>query len=226
MNYPVTVRDYQIRLNSLKLPNSTVLVVDGMNGPKTRKEIELAVRTLGLQSGVQIFDPSGINRVHWHWTASTYNVTWDVRRHYNNVFDHEGNEYDGGTPAQQQAMYLPNRFGVSHTLNGNTGAVGLAVVGMSGANANWGANTVDQGKFPMTWEAIDAMLEKTVEYCRAFDIKPSPWTTLTHAEVQTNIGIRQNGKWDIRCLPDNPKQLLTEIAAGNALRKRMMEKFW
>jgi len=223
----MTVRDYQIRCNSLALPGSTVLTVDGMNGPNTRKQIELVRRQLGLRDVKEMFDPSGITRVHWHWTASTYDVTWDVRSHYNDVFDEHGHEFDGGAPAHLQASYdWRNKIGVSHTFNANTGAIGLAVAAMAGASANWGASTVDPGKYPMTQEQIDAMLKKTVEYCRAFDIKPSPWTTLTHAEVQTNINIRQKGKWDIRCLPENHKQLLSEKAAGDLLRKRMMEKFW
>lgn len=226
MNFPRSVRDYQIRVNSLALPGSTVLTVDGMNGPNTQKQIALAMHQMGISNQQDLFDPSGITRVHWHWAASTYNVTWDVRRHYNDVFDEKGNEFDGGAPAQQQAAYIPYKVGVSHTLNGNTGAIGLSCAGMAGATVNWGASTVDMGKYPLTWEAIDAMLKKTVEYCRAFDIKPSPWTTITHSEVQTNIGIRQNNKWDIRVLPDNPKQLLTEKTAGDILRKRMMEKFW
>jgi hypothetical protein len=196
-----------------------------MNGPNTRGEIANAVRQLGLNDPEELFDPSGINRIHWHWAASTYSVNWNVRRHYNGVFDYEGNQYDGGCPPQQQAAYVPYKVGVSHTLNANTGAVGLTFAGMAGATANWGANTVDQGSYPLTWKGVDAMLEHTAELCRLFDIKPSPWTTITHCEVQTNIGIKQRNKWDIRVMPES-KTLLTEKSAGDILRARMMEKFW
>lgn len=220
-----SIRDYQIRVNSMAVEGSTVLTVDGMNGPNTRKQIALAMKAYGYDSSDELFDGDGINRVHWHWTASTYNVSWDVRKHYNGVFDHEGNEYDGGAPAQQQAFYMPGRVGVSHTYRANTGAIGLSVAAMSGASANWGSRTVNPGKYPMTWEGIDAMLERTARYCRQFGIIPSPWTTITHAEVQTNIGIRQRGKWDIRCFPDS-NVLHGEKAAGDILRARMMEKFW
>jgi len=196
-----------------------------MNGPNTRKQIAIVKNHMGVYHDEDIMDPSGITRVHWHWTASTYEVTEDVCRHYNGVFDKDGNEYDGGAPAQQQAAYIPGKVGVSHTLNGNTGAIGLSVAAMGDATANWAENTVNQGKYPLTWEQIDAMLKKTVKYCRAFNIIPSPWTTITHCEVQTNIGIRQRGKWDIRSLPDT-KQLYLEKVAGDLLRTRMMEKFW
>lgn len=227
MSYPMSVRDYQIRCNSLALPGSTVLTVDGMNGPITRKQIDLVVHQLGLRKKEDMFDPSGVTRVHWHWTASTYDVVWDVRSHYNDVFDENGYEYDGGALAQHQASYdWRSKIGVSHTFNANTGAIGLAVAAMSGASANWNASTVNPGKYPMTQIQVDSMLKKTVEYCKMFNIKPSPWTTLTHAEVQTNIGIHQKGKWDIRVLPDNPTKLLGEREAGDMLRARMMEKFW
>jgi hypothetical protein len=221
-----TVRDYQIRCNSLALPGSTILKVDGMNGPATRRELAIAKHHYGVDDQREIMDPSGIYRVHWHWAASTYSVTWAVIRHYNAVFDRDGNKHDGGSPPEQQAIYSPPRFGVSHTFRANTHAVGLSVAAMAGAKTNWGTGVVDQGQYPLTWAAIDGMLEETVDLCREFDIKPSPWTTITHCEVQTNIGIKQKNKWDIRVLPCNPTKLLSEREGGDILRARMMEKFW
>lgn len=220
-----SVRDYQIRCNSLRLPESTVLEVDGMNGPNTRKQIALVMKAKRVSNQEDIMDPSGIYRIHWHWTASTYAVNWDVVKHYNYVFDKDGNKYDGGTPPQQQAVYIPNKFGVSHTLNANTHAVGLSVAAMGGAEANWSTGAVNQGKYPLTWEGIDAMLKETAILCKIFDIRPSQWTTLSHAEVQGTLGIKQNGKWDFQVLPDNPTKLMTAQATGDILRKRMQEKF-
>jgi hypothetical protein len=222
----ILVRDYQIRCNSLRLPGGTILAVDGMNGPNTQKQIAMAMGHFHVKNQKDIMDPSGIFRVHWHWAASTYNVTWDVVRHYNAVFDKDGNKHDGGSPPEQQAIYAPPRYGVSHTFRGNTHAVGLSVAAMAGAEVtNWGTGVVDQGKYPLTWAGIDGMLEETMDLCREFDIKPSPWTTITHCEVQTNIGISQRNKWDIRVLPDNPTKLLGEKEAGDILRARMLEKF-
>ncbi len=222
----ISVRDYQIRCNSLAVPGSDTLLIDGMNGPNTRKQIAKAMSYMGVSDMKEIMNPSHIFRVHWHWTASTYAVNWDVVKHYNGVFDKYGNKHDGGAPAQQQAAYIPSRVGVSHTYRANTHAVGLSVAAMAGAKVtSWSQGTVEQGKYPMTWEGIDAMLEETADLCREYDIRPSPWTTITHAEVQTNIGIKQRGKWDIRVLPDNPRKLLGETEAGNILRKRMIEKF-
>ena len=219
-----SVRDYQIRLNSLNIPNSEELVVDGMGGPKTRAQIAFAVAEMDLAEKADLFDPSGITRIHWHWTASTYNVDWNVVKHYNNVFDSEGNIYDGGSPPEQQAVYNHRTgIGVSHSYRANTGAIGLSVAAMHGATSK--GVVVDQGKYPLTWKGIDAMLETSMEYCREYDIRPSKWTTITHAEVGTNISIKQRGKWDIRVLPDNPNVLLGSEQCGEILRKRMVEKF-
>lgn len=224
MSYPRTVRDYQIRINSLFFTTTfTPLKVDGMNGPKTRNGIDMAMKLLCVDNRNDIFDPSGITRVHWHWTASGYVVTPRIVSHYNDVFDYEGNHYDGGAPAQQQSVYIPNKYGVSHSLGSNTGAIGMAFAGMAGAKQT--SSTVNQGKYPLTWEGIDGMLERTMEYCDMYDIKVSPWTTLTHAEIQRNLGIRQRGKWDIQCLPDEPGILRTSAEVGDILRKRMVEKF-
>ena len=224
MKFPRTVRDYQIRCNSMGFAGSTVLKVDGMNGPNTRKQIALVQDVLGVDDKRDIFDPSGITRIHWHWTVSGYKVTPRITNHYNGVFDFEGNEYDGGAPPQHQAEYS-RHMGVSHSLSSNTGAVGLAVACLAGVKANWGSMTVDQGKYPVTWEGIDAMLEKTMELCEDFDIYPSPWTTLNHAEIQPNLGIRQKGKWDIQILPSTPNTILSAKAAGDMMRARMLEKF-
>lgn len=227
MTFPHTVRDYQIRCNSMCLPGSTVLKVDGMNGPNTQKQIFIVQDHLGVDTKQEIFDPSGITRIHWHWAVSTYDVTPRVRSHYNGVFDYEGNEYDGGAPAQHQANYSygQNKVGVSHTLSANTGSVGLSVACLSGVRPDWSEMSVIQGKYPVTWKAIDAMLEKTAELCEAFDIYPSKWTTLNHAEVQPNLGIRQKGKWDIQILPHEPNKIQTASGAGDLMRSRMLEKF-
>jgi hypothetical protein len=208
----------------MSISKSTVLKVDGMNGPNTRRQVSLVQEYLGVDNKIDIFDPSGITRIHWHWTVSGYSVTPQTVKHYNGVFDCEGNEYDGGSPPQHQANYGYN-MGVSHTLNANTGSVGLAVACLAGVKPDWGSMTVKQGKYPITWNSLDSMLEKTMELCKLYNIYPSPWTTLTHAEIQPNLGIRQRGKWDIQILPDEPTKIISAIDAGNKLRKRMLDNF-
>lgn len=222
-----TIRDWQIRINSLGILGELKLeplVVDGKQGAKTRHAIEMVQQHYGYTTKEEIFFSSQLSRVHWHWAASSYNVTEELRSHYNLVVDSQGDLIDGGAPPLQQAHYIPGKVGVSHTLNANTGAIGISMACMG--NASTQGNLVDMGKYPMTWKMIDSMLEATVDYCKRYDIKVSAYTTLSHAEVQENLGIRQNGKWDIRVLPDNPTKLLGAREAGDRLRTRMVEKFW
>lgn len=221
------IRNYQIRINSLgflQRQGFDPLVVDGMEGEKTRSAIEQGLSYYGFSHKDLLLSPSGILRVHWHWTAGSYTVSDETASHYNMVIDYKGQRYDGGALPAQQAAYIPGQVGVSHTLNANTGAIGISVACMHGATTS--GDKVTMGKYPMTWESIDEMLKATAELCKEFDIVPSPWTTLSHAEVQPNIGIKQRGKWDIRVLPDRPNALLDAREAGDILRKRMNEKFW
>lgn len=216
-----TTRDFQIRLNSLGFLHEygkPLLAVDGLKGRNTRQAIELALKHFNEANPEDLFDPNGINRIHWHWTGGSYEVTHSTLSHYNDVHTFDGDSHDGA-PALQQVYYQPGRVGVSHTRMANTGAIGQAVACMHGATEN--GRKVDAGKYPITWDGIDAMLERSAEYCKMFDIRVSPWTTITHAEVQTNIGIRQRGKWDIRVLPDDLTTLLGVREAGNILRKRL-----
>jgi hypothetical protein len=134
------------------------------------------------------------------------------------VFDHEGNHYDGASPAMHQASYDWRRgIGVSHTRYCNTGVIGMAVAAMHGAKdypkLKWGS-------YPMTWEGIDAMLERVIEYSIEYDIPITPWSVMTHAEVQETLGIKQRAKWDIRCLPGDTEVSDARIV-GDRLRERM-----
>jgi hypothetical protein len=222
MGFNRTIRDYQIRLNSLGIL-SKPLVVDNLTGPKTRSALALGLEYLGVKKNEEIFHSSGLTRVHWHWTASSYTVTDGDLDHYNDVIDHLGNRFPGEAPAEDQAYYRAGYRGVSHTLNANTGAIGISIDCMHGAMAQ--GPKVDPGAYPLTWDAVDGMLMRTAEYCKRFNIKVSKWTTLSHAEVQENIGIKQNGKWDIRVTPDDPTKLLTALEVGDIFRARLVDKF-
>jgi len=164
-----------------------------------------------------LFNQSGLHGIIWHWSASSYGVTEEVLSHYNDGHDYLGNSYDGGARAEHQANYnWRTGVGVSHTRNSNTGRIGQTVIAMGGAEG-W---PLDEGNFPITWAGIDAMLMRSIDYHYQFDIPISPWSTLTHAEVQPTLGIAQRGKWDIRWFPEETK-VVSARAGGDILRKRM-----
>lgn len=217
MNY--TVKEYQARVNAIF--NSSLLVVDGMTGPKTRQGIKDAMQCKSVKNKKDLFHSSGIRGIVWHWTASTYAVNDEVCSHYNDVHDYEGNSYEGGARAEHQVNYDWRRgIGVSHTRNMNTGWIGQSVAAMAGSDG-W---PMRWGKYPLTWEGIDAMLERSAEYAEAFDIPVTKWTMLSHAEVQPTLNVRQENKWDYMVLPGDSR-VSDPVMIGDILRKRLQDKF-
>jgi hypothetical protein len=211
----ITNRDLQARLLALGFKPGKV---DGMLGPKTRAARAAAYEALEVSRDEDLFHFSGLHRVHWHWTGGAHKIIALERKHYNGLSDRDGNHYDGLWRPEAQASYVAGRHGASHTLNANTGAIGEAVDAMAGAKERpfkWGKN-------PLTWEGINAMLSATGAHCRNFDIPISKWSTLTHAEIQANLGIRQRWKWDYTILPDMEKPR-SAAWVGDRLRERLVD---
>ena len=212
-----TTREYQGRVNGIM--GGPVLTVDGMLGPKTRSAISEAMKIKGVRDAKDLFT-RGVRGIVWHWTAGAHGVIDLERDHYNWVFDNLGNVYDGNHSVQDQVNYDHTRgVGASHTKSMNTGWIGLSVDAMAGAiesPLNWGTN-------PVTWKGIDAMLDWTMDLCKEYDIPVSPWTTLSHAEVQQTLGVQQRFKWDYKVLPGYTR---AEDARkiGDVLRDRMLKR--
>jgi len=214
-----TKRDLQARVNALLWADhpDDMMAVDGMDGPTTRKRVAQAMDLRKVKREHLLFNQSGLHGIRWHWAASSYAVNEEVLSHYNDGHDHLGNSYDGGARAEHQANYnWRTGVGVSHTKNNNSGIIGQAVIAMGNAEG-W---PLDVGQYPMTWVGIDAMLMRSIDYHHQFDIPISPWSMLTHAEVQPTLGIAQRGKWDIRWLP-NGSTVVDARKAGDILRARM-----
>lgn len=212
------VKDYQGRVNGIL--RGPVLEIDGQMGPMTRAGIDKAMRKRGVSNKHDLFD-RGVRGVIWHWTAGAKGLIELEKDHYNFLTDVDGNIYDGNHTVAAQVAYDWRRgVGASHTLSMNTGWVGISQDAMAGATGwpmNWGSN-------PITWAGVDAMLEQTAEVCDEYNIPMSKWTTLSHAEVQQTLGVRQKNKWDYMVLPGMPKPI-DAVEVGNILRERMMEKF-
>ncbi len=73
------------------------------------------------------------------------------------------------------------------------------------------------GPCPMTRAQVEGLVRATATLCRMYDIPVSRWSTLSHAEIQPTLGIRQRFKWDITWLPgmDRPGD---PIEVGDKLR--------
>ena len=189
-----SVRDVQARCAALGFDPGPI---DGMMGPQTRRATAAAFEARGVRKVADLFGPSGLHRVHWHWTAGADGLIDMERRAYNELVDRDGNVWDGVFRPEAQATYRIGRA-ASHTLNANTGAIGLAADAMAGAQER----PFFAGAAPLTWPQVHALCERTAQHCEMYDIPVSKWSTLTHAEVQPTLGIRQRFKWDITWLPD------------------------
>mgnify|MGYP003629433539 FL=1 len=207
-----SIRDQQARCAALGFNPGPI---DGMLGPKTREATSAALRTRGGRSVSDLFHPSGLHRIHLHWTAGAYGVIDMERRAYNELIDQEGNVHQGVFRPEAQATY---RIGhaASHTLNANTGAIGLSVDAMAGAVER----PFNPGLSPITESQIDALCERAAHYAILYDIPVARSSILTHAEVQPTLGIRQRFKWDITWLPgmDGPGD---PVAVGDRLRRKI-----
>lgn len=214
-----TVRDYQGRVNAIH--QSGILTVDGMMGPKTREGIESAMKIRRVHRKEDLFD-RGVRGVVWHWTAGAQGLIELERDHYNFLTDTKGNIYDGNHTIPSQVAYDWRKgIGASHTKNMNSGWISISQDAMAGAKQT---NPITWGSNPITWEGIDAMLEKTWELCEEYNIPVSKWSTLSHAEVQPTLGITQRWKWDYAVLPGDETSR-NPVHVGDELRKRMVKLY-
>jgi N-acetyl-anhydromuramyl-L-alanine amidase AmpD len=154
-----------------------------------------------------------MDRIILHWTAGNYTPTDDDKLHYHILIDGDADLVRGAPPISGNAR--PARgMRASHTLNCNTGSIGVSMCAMAGAKER----PFDGGKAPLKrvqWTKAAAVI---ADLCRTYGIPVSPKTVLTHAEVQANLGITQRGKWDIARLPwdaryDTPRECGDQMRA-------------
>lgn len=211
----ITTRDYQGRVNGIF--GQAQLTVDGMAGPKTRDGIARAMNQMNVRRKEDLFD-RGVRGVVWHWTAGANGLIALEKDAYNFLHDTKGNTYDGNSTIAEQVMYdWRQGIGASHTKSMNTGWIGQSIDAMAGAKQT---NPITWGSHPITWEGIDAMLEHTADLHREYGFPISQWTTLSHAEVQPTLGIKQRWKWDYTVLPGDTKSR-HPVEVGNVLRDRL-----
>lgn len=160
--------------------------IDGVMGARS-KAAEAAARAAQAKRGKPLIHPSGLTRIHWHWTAGAHSANATDRQHYHIVIE------GAGLVIQIAPCDAPR----SHTLNANGGAIGVSMCAMAGAVER----PFSAGPYPVTSAQIGALARETARLCLVYDIPVSRWSTLSHAEIQPSLGIKQRQKWDICWLP-------------------------
>lgn len=181
-------------------------VFDGDLGPRSQAAIAAAT-AFQRQRGLPFVHPSGIVRIHWHWTVGHHKAGAADRLHYHWVFEGDGTEI----------ACHPESEILAHTLNCNTGALGLSLCGMVGAREN----PFTAGPEPFTPAALAAMIHRTALLTQKYDIPVSRLSTLSHAEVSTSLGVLQKGKWDIAWLPGQAMPL-PPVSVGDRQRAMVL----
>jgi len=187
-----SVRDVQARLNALGYNAGTV---DGIQGPKTRRAFREAKEDLG-----NIFHKSGLHRIHMHWTGGAYGDIALERAHYHVIVLENGKVVSGDLKPEANVNCTDGQY-AAHTRAANSGAIGVAVDAMGGAKES----PFFAGKYPITEIQMRSLAREVANLCETYDIPVSRWSTLTHAEIQPTLGIKQRWKWDITWLPGMDK---------------------
>lgn len=153
-----------------------------------------------------------MSRVIVHWTAGAHKATDFDRQHYHILIEGDG-KLVRGIPSIKLNEVPAKKGYAAHTLNCNSGSIGVSLCCMAGAVES----PFKAGSFPMTEKQFDTLAEVVADLCKAYDIDVSPKTVLSHAEVQTNLGIKQRGKWDYTRLAFDPS-VIGAKACGDKLR--------
>jgi hypothetical protein len=156
---------------------------------------------------------ANIARIIGHWTAGNYSPTDFDKGHYHVLIDGQGKAVRGKPSIALNGLPKAQSGYAAHTLNCNTGSIGISICAMAGAVES----PFNAGKAPITSAQWAAFVLAIADLCERYKIAVTPKTVLTHAEVQANLGIKQRNKWDISRLPFDLK-VVGAKAVGDKLR--------
>jgi N-acetyl-anhydromuramyl-L-alanine amidase AmpD len=154
-----------------------------------------------------------INGVILHWTGGANRPNARDRRSYHVLVDGDGELVRGVASIAANGVGSTLRPRASHTLDCNTGWVGVSLCGMLAAREF----PFDAGLQPINRTQWVAAAEAVASLCARYRIAVTRETVLSHAEVQGTLGIRQRQKWDITRLPWD-SSTVGALACGDAFR--------
>lgn len=155
-----------------------------------------------------------MERIIVHWTAGGYGISDNDLSHYHFLIDQFGGGWRGLNPVSGNARTNKSGDVTSHTKDCNTGSIGISVAAMGNAIEE----PFDAGPWPITTLQWDALIKAVVELSIFYKIPVDRETVLMHGEVQANLGIKQDGKWDIGRLPFAEDLFHNSAEVGDYLR--------
>jgi len=195
------------------------LEVTAVLNPETTAALDIVLAGLSVSAGIVPSDwmpAAKMDRIIFHWTAGAHKASGLDRAHYHILIEADG-KLVRGIPTIAANAAGGKGFRASHTLNCNTGSIGLSLCCMAGAVEA----PFDSGLAPMTRAQWDKLAPVVADLCRRYSIPITPRTVLSHAEVQGTLGIKQFGKWDIARLAFDPS-VKGATACGDMLRTAAM----
>ncbi|MEM9341596.1 MAG: peptidoglycan-binding protein [Pseudomonadota bacterium] len=208
------------------------LAVDGIMGPNTHGALAGIVGGGGGGSAAGPVAPvagvagrkvpadwmpsAEMKRIILHWTGGAHNPSASDKKHYHILIDGDG-ELHRGTHAIT-ANVPPLRRYAAHTRGSNSNSIGLALCAMGGDARE---RPFKPGPFPITRVQWETMAQVVAELCLRYGIAVTRSTVLGHGEVQANLGITQNGKWDPMVVEWDPGRSYQEV--GDSFRARAEE---
>lgn len=157
-----------------------------------------------------------LKRIIMHWSAGGHSVSALDRKHYHYIVSGDGNAVAGLFAPESNIKPISKKY-AAHTLNCNTGSIGVAMAAMAGAVER----PFNCGKSGITEIQVAKFVELVAALSCKYGIPVTRKTVLTHAEVQPALGIKQRGKWDICWLP-GMKESGDPVKVGDELRKRII----
>lgn len=177
--------------------------IDGVDGKRTQAAHSAAVAAQKAK-GLPFQHPSGLTRIHLHWTAGGHTANSTDKAHYHIVIEGSGKEI----------LCHAETAKLAHTLNANGGAIGISMACMAGAVERpfaWGSA-------PMTTAQLHGLCKAAARLALKYDIPITRYSVLTHAEVQPTLGIAQRQKWDVCIIPG-----MSEPGNPNAVGDRIRQ---
>jgi N-acetyl-anhydromuramyl-L-alanine amidase AmpD len=150
---------------------------------------------------------ASMTRIITHWTAGAHKPNKIDLAHYHILIDDKGGLHRGNHSISANAAPAKEPR-ASHTLNCNTGSIGIAVC------CNFlpeGVTDLKSTKYPFTWEQWNMLAFVAGVLARKYKIPIDAQHILGHGEVEVNLGIKQKGKIDPLVLPWKPNLSYSQV---------------